>query len=155
MTQLYEAARQFVGASWVHRGRLRAELDSDGLVISPAELDCVGLAVVAAQDLGWSVEDILNYPRHTSGVRLESQVEKNMGPPVMVRGASLDNLQPNDVVTLRYGKHGRMRHVGVIGAHPEGGLSIIHADGNIGRVVEQRIDANTIPLIANVYRRAA
>lgn len=142
MTELHIAARRYVGASWVHRGR------------SPDQLDCVGLAVVAAQDIGWSVEDLFDYRRHASGGKLEAQIELNLGSPVMTRGASLQNLQPNDVVTLRYGKHGRIRHVGVVGVHPEGGLSLIHADGHIGRVVEHRIDPQTLSRIANVYRRS-
>lgn len=142
MTELYEAARRYVGALWDHRGR------------SSEKLDCAGLAVVAARDVGWLVHDMSDYRRHPSGGQLEAQIEMNMGPPVMVRGASLDNLQPNDVVTLRYGKHGRIRHVGVIGAHSEGGLSIIHADGlETRRVVEHRLEPQTVSLIANVYRR--
>lgn len=141
MTELHVAARRYVGVPWVHRGR------------SSERIDCVGLAVVAAQELGWAVEDLADYPRHTSGNRLQAQIEKNLGAPVCVFPA-LEDLQPNDVVTLRYGKHGRMRHVGVVGVHPEGGLSLIHADGRIGRVVEQRIDAQSITRFVNVYRRA-
>jgi hypothetical protein len=41
-----------------------------------------------------------------------------------------------------------------VGAHPEGGLSLIHTDSYIGRVVEQRIDETILARIAAVYRRA-
>jgi hypothetical protein len=142
MTELYLAARRYVGTPWDHRGRT-----SDAI-------DCIGLAVTSARDCGWEVIDVADYSRRPTKGRLEAHIGAHLGPPVCVF-PTLADLLPSDVVTMRYGRHGRMRHVGVVAAHPEGGLSLIHADGRIGRVVEQRIDAQLISFFVNVYRRHA
>lgn len=143
MTELHEAARRYLGVRWVHRGR------------TESELDCVGLGVVAAQDLGWEVLDRDDYSRRPLQGQLEAQLQANFGPPVLTAPFCRKQLQPNDVVAMRFAKNGRVRHVGIVGKHPEGGLSLIHTDSAIGRVVEQRIDQHLLARIASVYRRSA
>jgi cell wall-associated NlpC family hydrolase len=143
MIPLHVAARAYVGVPWVHKGR------------KGSELDCAGLAARAARDLGWNVFDLRDYPRRAPNVgQLEAQIELNLGPPVARGPVAIDLLMPDDIVSMRMSPKGRVRHVGIVGAHPQGGLSLIHTDSNIGRVVEQRIDADILSRIAGVYRRA-
>lgn len=142
MSELYLEARKYLNVRWEHQGR------------DDSELDCVGLGVFAARSLGWSVVDRRDYSKRPKKQQLEAALEENLGPAVL-RNPSMESLRPNDVVGMKMSPKGRVRHVGIVGVHPEGfGLSLIHTDSNIGRVVEQRIDEAILSRIAVVHRRA-
>ena len=132
---IHHEARKYLGTPFRHRGR-------DPVV----GIDCVGLAVLAARDCGWDVQDLADYTRHPKGGLLESMLRLNCGAPV-------SDMQAGDLVAIRYAHAGPVRHVGIVGDHPHG-LSLIHTDSHIGRVVEQRIDQSITARIAAVYRRA-
>ena len=133
---LHEAARRYLGVPFRHQGR------------SEKALDCVGLVYLAVRDCGWSdllAHDIAGYGRNPYGGLLE-------GGLVAAFGAPASDMQPGDVVAMRYPR--LVRHVGILGDHPDG-LSLIHTDNRIGRVVEHHIDARWLRRIAHVYRRTS
>lgn len=132
--RLDEIARQYLGVPWQHQGR------------NPSfALDCIGLLVVCERERGYVVRDQSGYPRNPSGDLLESALREHYGPPV-------ESLQPGDAVSMKF--RGPVRHVGIIGAHPTGGLSLIHTDSHVGRVVEHRLDDRWRARIVNAYRRS-
>lgn len=151
-TGLHIAARRYIGVPFRHLGR------------NPARaLDCVGLGVVAAREMGWEVEDLGNYSKDPANGVLEAMLERNCGAPVAREPVQLSDMQPGDVVAIHFDgqrvskglpSKWPVRHVGIVGIH-EGRLTLIHTDSHIGRVVEQSIDATILSRIAAVYRRTA
>jgi cell wall-associated NlpC family hydrolase len=135
MTELHIAARRYLGTPFRHRGR------------DLAGIDCVGLAILAARDCGWQATDLADYTRHPKGGLLEQMLSLNCGAPV-------DDMRPGDLVAMRFSKNAPIRHVAIVGDHKHG-LSLIHTDSYLGRVVEQRIDPTISARIAAVYRRSA
>ena len=136
--RLDEAARRYLGVPFQHQGR------------DPQRgIDCIGLVVLCERDCGGSPEDFTAYDRHPSARMLETALRAYYGPPV-------SGMCPGDLVAIRYAatKRGPVRHVAVVGEHAHG-LSLIHTDSNIGRVVEHRLDDGWRDCIAGVYRRAA
>ena len=57
---------------------------------------------------------------------------------------------PGDIALFRWGK-GEPSHVGIIGDHPHGGLSIIHAS-NLRNVVETSLIGRLLSCVEEVYR---
>lgn len=147
---IHIAARQYLGTPFRHRGR------------EPfAGIDCVGLAVLAARECGWEVQDLPDYSRFPIGEQLDAQLRLNCGAPVAA-SPRLSDMQPGDLISIRMdGPKGPVNHVGIVGDHPHG-LSVIHTYGRIargggraGKVVEHRIDAEFLSRIQFVYRRVA
>ena len=126
------AARRYLGARFVHRGR------------RPDKLDCVGLVWRAYLDCGVTLFAPGDYGREPQVDRFRKAIESALGLPVA------DGPFVGDVVTLRTLKH--PHHLAIVGEHPEG-LSLIHASGEHGRVVEHLLDASYRARITHVYRR--
>ena len=128
------AARAYLGVPFRHQGRSAA-----------TGIDCVGLLVLAANDCGHStVADRTDYGRDPVNGMLEAQLRAAFGAPVAVA-----TMQPGDVAAIAF--MGAVRHVGVIGEHPDG-LSLIHTNSAVGRVTEARIDAKWAKRIVSIYR---
>lgn len=127
-----ERARALLDVPWVHQGR------------DPAVgIDCVGLVLIAFEH-----DDPTVYGREPHGGLLESRLEAGFGPPAE------GPMRVGDVALMAYGRseQGARRHVGIIADYAYGGLSIIHTDSVVGRVVEQPIDAKWMRRIKAVYR---
>ena len=129
-------ARRFIDVPWQHQGR-----NPD------IALDCIGFVSEAERLLGGNPPDRADYARHPDSERLDAVLRDYFGPPVPKA-----SMQPGDVVSMR--GRGAVRHVAIIGRHPLGHLTLIHASTQQMRVVEQGIDARIQRLIVNVYRRA-
>lgn len=126
-----EIARSLLGVPWVHQGR-------DPTV----GIDCIGLLLLC-----FNATDDTVYGRDADPELFEGRAEFHLGPPVD------DEPQVGDVVLLGFGHVGRIRHIAIIGDYPYGGLSIIHTDSIVGRVVEQRFDNKWRVRVRKVYRR--
>ena len=136
MSALSEAARAYIGVPFRHRGRSRAGLD------------CAGLVVAAYAALGVALPDFRLYGREPFRDGLVARAEAALGPPVA--GPAADG----DVVLIRYVRD--PHHVAIIGARDYGGqtaLTLIHADGEFGRVHEQRLTPDVVARITHVFRR--
>lgn len=126
------AARAYVGAPWRHQGR------------SPVSgVDCVGLAICVARDLGLVARewDYNGYPRQADGsmLRVAMRTMRQYDGPLV----------PGLVVLFRISR--QPQHLGILGEWVHGGLSLIHSDGRVGRVVETRFVQAVNMRVAGVY----
>jgi cell wall-associated NlpC family hydrolase len=126
-------ARGYIGTPFRHQGRGDA-------------LDCVGLAFQVARDLGLAPEDRAAYGRQPHGLELKRELDARL--PSIAK----DAMQPGDVVLLAW-RRLMPAHAAILGDGPDG-LSLIHADGQVGRVVEHRLDREWRGRIVCAYRLA-
>jgi cell wall-associated NlpC family hydrolase len=132
---LHEAAMKYVGVPFRHRGR------------SIRGVDCIGLIICAARDTGYD-EGIkykrLVYGREPTDALLQEALKEHFGDPVD-RPPQL-----GDVILMRLRHMKEPSHVGIIAPHPHG-LGVIHAYGEIRKVVLQRINSSMRERIVGVY----
>jgi len=141
MSRLDLAARQFLGVPFHHQGR------------DPTlAVDCIGLLSASCEALGWLhylTHDRTDYsPAPHDGV-LEAQLQDAFGAPV-----PKSDMQAGDVVAMRSGLGGPIRHVGILGDHPSGELSLIHTSATTHCVTEHILNPAARRLIALVFRPA-
>ena len=121
-TQIVEAARQWIDTPFHHQARLKH-----------VGVDCVGLVIGVARELELVPQDldVLGYPRTPDGTSLMATMRQHM--------AEIDRavMQPGDVIVVSFDKD--PQHLAILGDYRHGGLSIIHAAGNTGRVIEMRL----------------
>jgi cell wall-associated NlpC family hydrolase len=121
-TQVVEAARAWVGTPFHHQARLKN-----------VGVDCVGLVIGVARELALidAAFDVVGYPRVPDGTSLMGIVREHM--------TEIDRsvMQPGDVVVVSFDRD--PQHLGILGNYRHGGLSIIHAAGLTGRVIETRL----------------
>jgi cell wall-associated NlpC family hydrolase len=119
---LVDFARSCIGTPYHHQGRLPG-----------VGLDCVGLVLVAAKKAG-AVDpsfDVAGYARLPDGHSLMRHLRERL------REVGQKEMKPGDVVCVAFAK--QPQHVGVVGDYRHGGLSLIHADGSRGKVIETRL----------------
>lgn len=122
------AARSCVGTAFHHQGRRKA-----------VGLDCIGVVVVALQELGFQVRDQLDYSQRPDGKSLVAALEAH--------GARLvDQIQAGDVLLFRYDH--QPQHVAVASSVQ----SLIHAFAPAGQVVETHIGPYWTHRLIGIYR---
>jgi cell wall-associated NlpC family hydrolase len=108
------AARSYLGVRFHHQGRNRAGLD------------CAGLVVCVARDVGISTAaDITGYSRTFGGAVMKAALDADLLPVVFYR--------PGDVLLMRF--DGEIKHMAIVSDK-----GIIHAYLAARRVVEHRLD---------------
>jgi cell wall-associated NlpC family hydrolase len=112
-------ARTHLGTPWVHQGRQPG-----------VGLDCVGLAVVVARELGIATPDATGYGRHPDGVTLLATLRATGWAEVPPRAGCVA------LMSFRRGP----QHVGLLVPYLHGGLGLLHALSTRGQVVEHRLD---------------
>jgi len=140
-TSLPDAARRYIGVPFRHRGRSRRGVD------------CAGLVVLAFRDLGVTLPDFLKYGAEPHNDGLVAHVRSALGDSVAAAPVRPVELQPGDVIVMRF--EVQPHHLAIVGRHPLGHFSIIHADGHYGRVLEQGLSEDMTQRITHVFRRAA
>lgn len=135
MSALVVAARKYLGVPFRHRGR------------TPRGLDCAGLVWLAYADCGVTLPDVRVYGREPHRDGLRDAVRRALGDP-LPEGA---DLHPGDVLLMRF--EVEPHHIALVGDYAHGGESLIHSFGDVGRVVEHRLDAFWRGRILEVYRR--
>jgi hypothetical protein len=137
--KMIDHARTFIGTPWRHRGRNRRGLD------------CVGLLILSANASGLAVADATHYGRDPWEDRLRKELIQRFGQPIW-RQSEDDEMDwlPGDVALVCW-YAGEPSHVGLIGNHLFGGLSLIHCE-NINGCVEHSLDGHHIDCITEVYR---
>lgn len=125
-------ARELKGARWRHRGR------------KPWAVDCIGLLVLAGEKAGLDLRDQRGYGRDPWEDQLRQGLRAHFGPPI--DGPRL----PGDVVLIRWGR-GEPSHVAILGEHPDGGLTLIHAH-NLNGVVECSLAGRYLDCVLETYR---
>lgn len=121
-TQIVTEARTWLGTPFHHQARIKG-----------VGVDCVGLLIALGRQFGmvpleW---DVQGYDRNPDGRTLLAGCMEMMTP------IEQDAMRPGDVVLVRFDAH--PQHVGIVGDYRHGGLSIIHASGNAGSVIETRL----------------
>jgi len=116
--QIVAAARGWLDTPFHHQARLKG-----------VGVDCLGLVIGVAREL--ALIDITGYPRVPNGKTLLPLARQHM--------TEIDRatMQPGDVVVVSFDKE--PQHFGVLGDYRHGGLSIIHAASDPGRVIETRL----------------
>lgn len=126
------AARELLGVKWRHRGR------------SLRGVDCVGLVALAGQRSALpNAIDVSGYGREPWDDQLRKGCDERWGAPV-------DDVRAGDIVLVRWGVR-EPSHLAIVGDHPLGGLTVIHAHTLHG-VIEQRLDARLRKAVVAVYR---
>ena len=126
-------ARKLKGARWRHRGR------------KPWAVDCVGLVAVAGLNSGLSAQDERGYGREPWDDRLRKGCRDRWGDPLPPGDA-----RPGDIAIIRWSR-GEPSHMAIVGDHPDGGLTLIHAH-NIHGVIEQSMSGFYRDVVLEVYR---
>ena len=122
------AARSFLGTPFRHQGRI------PGLA-----LDCAGLVVSVAKEIGADYIDRPGYSRNPSGGLLESALDDQ---PCLER---VTDRQPGDVLLMRFS--GEPQHLAIFT-----GENIIHSYEAVGKVCEHRLASVWAARIVRVYR---
>lgn len=134
---LLDELRKCIGTPWKHQGR------------NPkVGLDCAGFGAHWLALNGIRVRDRKDYGRDPDG-SLWAELCRCLGEPIAQGRDCAKRARPGDVVLMEY-TFGAHRHVGVIA--DAYGLSLIHADSNMGRVVEHPLDARWARRIVGVWR---
>lgn len=130
--RLSEAAMQYVGVPFRFRGRAKSGVD------------CSGLLVCAMRESGLDVEDRINYGREPWNDGLEASLDEHFHIADFP-------LQVDDVVLMSLNGRGVPQHIGIIADYP-GGLGIIHARSEFGKVLFHHMDPKHVKSVLKVYR---
>lgn len=120
--KIIEIARSWIGTRFHHQGRTKG-----------VGVDCIGLIVGVAKELGLEVEDRTDYAREPSNGELEKALMKYLTPCELKVGA---------VALFKLDKE--PQHVGLIGFRIQDSgdrvLTLIHAYAQARKVVEHGLD---------------
>ena len=116
--KVVEAARQWIGTPWVHQGR------------SSAGVDCAGLCIKVAHQLGESEFDVSDYGRYPNNDRMRELLREHcterFGDPL-----------PGMIALMSFAAE--PRHMGIIVPYRYGGVALLHALVTAGAVTEHRL----------------
>lgn len=131
-SEVVAAARSYTGVRWVHQGRNRAGLD------------CVGLIIRVAHDLGLSEFDATGYGTSPNG-----DLGRALREQCIVQSPGTEPA-PAMVAEIRFELE--PQHVALIVPYHLGGLGLLHALSRFPRrVTEHRLDADWRRRITGLY----
>lgn len=119
-------ARTWIGTKFHHQARVKG-----------AGVDCAGLVIMVAKALGLSDFDITDYGRIPDGMTIRDLLNEHMVQVADGWSQVYEYSQPGDVILFRYTLHDQ--HM-AIRAELDGNPTIIHARGDVGKVVETGYD---------------
>lgn len=122
------AARSYLGCRYQHQGRVRAGID------------CAGLIIAVARDVGLPAEDMAGYARTPDGKALRAHLDSQAG------AIAFADRQPGDILLLAFDR-GLPQHLAI--ATDRG---MIHAYAGARKVVEHRIDETWAARILGAYQ---
>jgi NlpC/P60 family putative phage cell wall peptidase len=122
-------ARTWLGTPYHHQGRVKG-----------AGVDCAGLLVGVAKELGLSDFDVTGYSGRPNGDSLTRVCQEQMTP------ITLEQLSAGDVLLFKFEAHAG--HLGIF----IGDNTLIHSYMPCRRVVEHSLDARWWSLVAGQYR---
>lgn len=125
------AARSYIGCRYHHQGRNRAGID------------CAGLVVAVARDVGLSAADMSGYARIPDGKALKAHLDGQ------AKQVPISQRQPGDILLMKF-ERGLPQHLAIVTDY-----GMIHAYAGTrktGEVVEHRIDDMWATRILAVYQ---
>ncbi len=144
--QIVAEARGWLGTPFHHQGRARAGVDCIGLVLGV--LEAVQCLSRAKDEMGarrrFSDFDECDYAPDPNSERLREKMDAHFYP---LHAAAL---APGDVLLFRILR--LPQHVGIVGNHPYGGLSLIHAYSPAAKVVEEKLAQGFLSRVIAAYR---
>lgn len=114
--KIVETAREYIGTPFQHQGRLKG-----------VGVDCAGLIICVAHDIGYTDYDFTAYSRIPSGGRLEALLLQYLDI------IPINEAAPGDVYLLKIDRE--PQHLAIVSDH-----GIIHSYSGSGGVVEHRLD---------------
>lgn len=139
MNQLVAAARTLLGKPFRHRAR------------GPHYYDCAGTIKEPYRLNGVHLPDFKLYGREPHDDGLVTYVTAALGDPVAVSPVRAEQLQPGDVIIVRFDIS--PHHLAWVTDYPHGGLAMLHACGHNNKVIEHRLAPDQIKRITHVFRR--
>lgn len=124
-------ARRYLNTRWHHQGR------------SPAGVDCAGLVICVAHELGLSTFDTRDYGRLPAADAMREVMRTHCTE------LPADKLAPGLVAMMRF--ESEPQHLAIVSNYLYGGHSIIHALMQSRRVVEHRLDELWLRRIVSLY----
>ncbi len=128
-SDVVRTARTWLGTPYHHQGRLKG-----------VGVDCAGLLIGVAHELGLSDFDVAGYAPRPDGDSLRRLCDEHMQP------IALDTARPGDVLLFRFDAH--PGHLGILTAANQ----LIHAYLPRRQVVEHGLDAAWWRQVAAQYR---
>ncbi|MAL80214.1 MAG: hypothetical protein CMN55_14095 [Sneathiella sp.] len=132
--EILTAARGWIGTPWRHQGR------------SARGLDCVGLVVMVARQIGLTPVDLPGYARRQDGARLLSHLHKQLDV------SSLHNWNNGGIAIFRESQF--PIHLGFL-ARDKDGPTVIHAHAGRRRVVEELLAPYGAPFLVFSFPEGA
>ena len=129
------AARAAIDTPFVHQGRQAG-----------VGLDCAGLLVHVASEIGVAPIDRSGYARMPGNGQIEEALQEHVDAGILVR-VPMTDMRHGDLLLLRFGGEKAARHLAVCA-----GETMIHAWAMVGKVCEHRIDGVWKRCIVRVYR---
>jgi cell wall-associated NlpC family hydrolase len=129
--EVVECARSYLGTRWHHQGRVKG-----------AGVDCAGLLICVARDLGLADVNCSGYSRYPDGT-LDAVCAEHM------QRIGAGHVLPGDVLTFTFAAE--PQHLGIVATSGDQ-LTIIHSYAEARRVVENAIDPVWRPRIRGAYR---
>lgn len=139
MTDVIRAARRYLGVRFRHRGR------------KENALDCAGLVWIAYRDCGVLLPDFRLYGKEPHRDGLATHARAALGDECATAPVRRQQLLVGDVVVMRFDHE--PHHLAIVSDYVLGGLALIHADGEQGRVVEHGLADDHVARITHVFRR--
>jgi len=131
--QVVAAARSYMGVRWHHQGRSRAGLD------------CAGLIICVARDLGLTAFDVGGY-----GTSPDGRMSQILRAQCIAQAPGTEP-EPAMVAEIRFERE--PQHVALIVPYHLGGVALLHAMSRFPRrVTEHRLDAEWRRKIVALYR---
>lgn len=116
---IVKCAKTYLETPYHHQGRVKGE-----------GVDCCGLLLCVAHELGLSDYDLDGYSRFGDGFSFMMEFSKICGEPVKT-------LIAGNLVVIKVGRY--PHHCGILSIL-DGRLSLIHAYQSLGKVVEHNLD---------------
>lgn len=129
------AARAALDTPFRHEGRRAGE-----------GLDCAGLLVHVAREVGVDPIDRAGYARMPTNGQLEETLQENVEAGILVR-VPIPDMRAGDFFLMRLRNERASRHLGVCA-----GETMIHSWAVVRKVCEHRIDDGWASTITRVYR---
>ena len=135
-SDIVKIARSQIGVPWVHQMR-----------INGVALDCGGLIIYVAKQIGVSVDDVQGYGRMPNPAEHKIILDK-----VTDRKPKSD-IRFGDIAWIKF-EGSQPSHFAIVGDYQYGGLTLIHAYNGAGlmKVIEHRIDDQWMRRIVGVWR---
>lgn len=125
---IYLAARKLIGTPYIHQGRKRG-----------IGVDCIGVPIWIAKELGLGDFNKFNYPRLPDG-SMQARISEVCSDCLMEPG-----------VLLVFRISSVAQHCGIVSELQDGRYGLIHAWDIAGRVAEHRLTKDWIKKVVGCY----